>query len=423
MDTDDNDSPVCCPLCLNLMVSADISLPIPCPNDSCKFNFCMSCISNLITSSKDELGMASDGNLAVKVKQNCPQCRADLSSVLQSTFDARRQIRSEEMKDENDSDLNATELRLKYMYRDSDESNKGSASAIIDTAIFGGLEYFMTDSEQSYVFQLMISGDVNSVAQAVTILESIAVMSRNGRRPVQKIDTFQPKPVYSNSNMRRPTSRAEMTNSRALAMTHTAKQQKEEQQRAAIRAHRKKHPLPVRMPLCATFTTSKTDIKYGYGLSVTDDDWDGSISDAFRRAIIKKGEEMSFSESEKRSRKLNSYYIGNVIDYSQLHGRDGQKSDVVENMLVKTNVAPKLVYREPKHRVIVSKVRAQAGQHGIQKGDVVTHLDGEIFEGSAEDFMKVIEKFVEGDTFSIVLNAEPAVAESLRIRSLCFGKY
>ena len=63
-----------CPLCLEFMDNADVDHPVPCPTE-CGFNFCMKCISGLIRSSKDAPLEASDGNVAVKVKQNCPQVR------------------------------------------------------------------------------------------------------------------------------------------------------------------------------------------------------------------------------------------------------------------------------------------------------------------------------------------------------------
>lgn len=367
----------------------------------------------------DPVDMASDGNRAVKIKQSCPQCRSDLSQVLEKTLYDRRAFVSKRMKSMKDSDLNATELRMKYMFvtderndHDDDDTNnkneKGSKvnkslKSYVDTALYAGLEYFMTESEQSFVSQLMTSGDVDRVAQAAQILESIAVMSRNGRKPVTS--AVMPDSPYrsriSSSNRRRPTSRAEMTTSRALAMTHSAEQQEEEERQAAILAHRKRYPLPVRMPRCVTFSTDKFDKKHGYGLFVLDDEWDGSISDAFRRVCVTKGK---------------------VTHSNKLQGRDGQSAEIVQDMLKKHKKSKSKrnhLYNDLKKRVIVSKVKAQAGLNGIQKGDVITHINGEAFGGDANELEKTLSLFVQGDSFTIVVNAEPAVAESLHLRSLC----
>ena len=58
-----------CPLCLEPYHPVDHLIPVPCPNRACHFNFCLQCINKLIASSKDAPGMASDGNIAIKVKQ------------------------------------------------------------------------------------------------------------------------------------------------------------------------------------------------------------------------------------------------------------------------------------------------------------------------------------------------------------------
>ena len=406
---DENDD---CPLCLNLFDEADVEHPVPCPSH-CHYNFCLNCISNLIASSKDPAGVASDGNVAVKVKQSCPQCRSDLSSVLEATLQKRLKFLSTKMRDMKDSDLNATQLRLKYSHMNLNTNNNSTKSnfdvnngecgmtKVIDTTLFAGLEYFMTDAEQDFVYKLMTSGDVDQVAQAAQILESISVMSRNGRKPViNRLSLNSGRLETSNNRARRPTSRAEMTTSRALAMTHTIEQQQAEEYAASIRLHRKKYPLPVRMPRCVTFYTDKYDHKYGYGLCVVDDEWDGSISDAFRRVLVNKG----------------------IVTHStNLSGRDGQSNEVVDNMLKtcqsSNNGANHLTIHQPRRRVVVSKVKAQAGLYGIQKGDVITHVNGEAFFGTASDLENMLTSFVQGDTFTIVINAEQSVAECLQMRS------
>lgn len=76
----ENDEVEDCQICLDPMSPADLAHPIRCPT-RCGFNFCLSCIESLITSSKDDYGEASDGNMHVKVFLNCPNCRAGTSSV------------------------------------------------------------------------------------------------------------------------------------------------------------------------------------------------------------------------------------------------------------------------------------------------------------------------------------------------------
>mmetsp|Transcript_23463 Transcript_23463/g.36157 ORF Transcript_23463/g.36157 Transcript_23463/m.36157 type:complete len:413 (-) Transcript_23463:36-1274(-) len=403
-----------CPLCLEAMDSADVDHPVPCPT-KCGFNFCMNCISALIRSSKDAPLEASDGNVAVKVKQNCPLCRADLSQIVDKVLLVRRQTIAARMKAIPDSELTASELQVKHNFckklssvgnaNDSKSATTSPGSSklpkrdkeiVIDEKLFGGLELFMSDSEQKYVTVMMTSGDTDQVARAAQILASISEMSLKGMIPPRPSPTAHTTTHYPS---RGRYSRAEMTASRALAMTHSAEQRKEEERKAAIRRHRAQHPLPIRMPRCVTFHSDKKHGKYGYGLIFLDDEWDGSISDAFRRMNVQNAK----------------------IEHSKkLQGRDGEKEDAIERMLsLESSIKNATIHSTPRHRVVVGKVRAQAGQLGIQKGDVVTHFNGEALTGTAEDLEATLENIAPGETFSICVNAEPAIAETLRLRSLC----
>lgn len=72
-------------------------------------------------------------------------------------------------------------------------------------------------------------------------------------------------------------------------------------------------------------------------------------------------------------------------------------------------------------RVLVASVRGQAGKCGIMKGDVVTHVDGELFTGTAAELRSLLirayeEQGMDG-TVMIVVNAEECTAEALRLRS------
>lgn len=73
------------------------------------------------------------------------------------------------------------------------------------------------------------------------------------------------------------------------------------------------------------------------------------------------------------------------------------------------------------HRVLVGAVRGQAGKSGIMKGDVVTHVNGEVFTGTADELNSFLVNSFEqqgGDgTVTIVVNAEVCTAEALRLRS------
>ena len=81
----------CCPICLDPMTPMDHEHPLQCPSrPHCHYNFCVSCINSLLSSSKDDFEMASDGNSHVKVYLHCPNCRADLSSSIRDVLLLRK---------------------------------------------------------------------------------------------------------------------------------------------------------------------------------------------------------------------------------------------------------------------------------------------------------------------------------------------
>lgn len=99
----------------------------------------------------------------------------------------------------------------------------------------------------------------------------------------------------------------------------------------------------------------------------------------------------------------------------------------VNNLLagpLRPDSAPALPFR----RVLISSVRGELRQTGLQVGDVVTHVNGEAFDGSAEKLRCLIMRYRENESFKhkygtvypkmqIVVNAEAGTAEVLRLRS------
>jgi S1-C subfamily serine protease len=72
-------------------------------------------------------------------------------------------------------------------------------------------------------------------------------------------------------------------------------------------------------------------------------------------------------------------------------------------------------YTGPTQCVIVASVKGQAAKKGIKVGYVVTHVNGERWEGSAADLLHHIQYFAErgDDTLTLVFNAEHAIATAL----------
>lgn len=366
-----------CQICLEPMSEGDNIYPVLCP-EKCGFNFCLSCVEHLVESSEHDYQEASDGSLHVKVKLQCPQCRGSLVNTIRDTLLMRKAFIAQAYMDVPDSELNATELRIKHEFvqdyatevehaqarlrkfqRDhhhgeiqksltlTTSASEEEVSTFKDEAFFGGMEYAMSNAEQSFVTKLMISGDPDRLAQAAQILHGIMQISMQGITPSTK-------------------------------KAQTAASKSAEMRRVALLARfRKTHPLPARMPkytILTVFNDKKPKLTF------KDDEWDGSIADA----------------------------------YSRVHT---QKRNMAVDRILST--AESEFCGQASSRVKIKTVKGEAGRVGLQKGDVVTHINAEPWTGTAEELSQRIYAMYEEDpnqTFSIVVNAEPATAQALKLR-------
>lgn len=319
---------------------------------------------------------------------------------------------------------------------DEKEENKRKESRpthqyIVDTSLFPGLNYSMTDEEQSYVTALMTSGEVSQLAQAAHILNGIAELARQGLTPSMR-QTRNSGPKSDGNTSRRPSDIENLVNvrmsprsrrkhshntstisgksfrttrsssgavGRALAMGRTEKDRIEQRRILQLEQAKRAHPLPVRMPQYITLDQnnlvglSPDDRKFP--VHFMDDEWDGTIADAFSKVYIRRNATVTRKES------ANTKGVSNVL---RTNTGDDCSSAVIS---------------EPKKRVIISKVRGEAGRQGAQCGDVVTHFNGEIWEGDAAQLRVEISAYLEREDHvdvNFVLNAEPSTAEALKLR-------
>jgi len=292
----------------------------------------------------------------------------------------------------------------------------------IDSTLFNGLQYFMSDEEQIFVEALMTSGDASKLAQAAQILDGVADICRQGgvrnssiyTRPTNTGNTQPPQPSHSRTSRSRrqytgtiSRNKSGIAVERALAMGRSEKERKTQARQEKIELFNKRHPLPVRMPNYMVLTSANfrniAPTHRNFPLQFVDDEWDGSIADAFARVNI--------SRNSTVTKKLltNIEGVNNVLNA----GESQEFSDDATSTISK-----------PINRVLITKVKGEAGKQGAQSGDVVTHLNGELFEGNAKDLRSMIIEFSElsknGD-LTFVLNAEQSVAEALRLRSVALS--
>ncbi len=412
--------------------------------------------------------MASDGNRHVKVRLNCPNCRADISQSIEGTILLRRKANAAELQKVPDSELSAHELQCKYdgdkdlIANDTKPARKGAKPLEIDPSLLGGLEFAMSEQELKYVTQLMTSGYPDQLCQAAQILSGTADLIRKGMVPSVQISRHDT-PINNSSNVAANTARTaaamQAANSNTAMRhgysnagvrtnrthygereTHITNFQKEMEKQAREKLRR---PLPARMPLSVTLSTGEfekmaikarqgegmtdlneqpkswlkslfgkgtTSINGGASMIFVDDEWDGSVADAFARARIGPvpGNRNQLQVQRRVTSKNPVEQIGvkNILAMGDIN--DGQSSH---------ERRPPMRYQ----RVLVASVRGQAGKSGIMKGDVVTHVNGEVFLGNADELNKLLVNAYEEQgrdgVILIVVNAEACTAEALRLRS------
>jgi len=435
-----------CQICLKVLSEGDVNYPLICPK-ACGFNMCQKCLTHLVTTSVGKTkgnfppttksavapppstGEKSKSNSKGRVRLQCPQCRSDITQTIEDTLLLRNAHEIDELKGIPDSELNGAELRQKHSISAEDIQqaklrldryaadiangnvpNKevlttaAPVDSSIDPTLLYGLDEAMTEAEKIYVTQLMTSGNANKLAQAAQILSEIERSVRKG-----KIDA----PVLSPGKKNGKTNEAEK---RALEMLMTREERTEKNRKER---HSRMYPLPDRMPryiiLKANFDVYA---KHSKVIKFVDDGWDGSVADAYSRVHL--------TESDKNGGALICKGGSDIdSDYSTSHstgfdsGFDSEDDEGQNDEFVNTNV------KKYKNRVLVRKVRRQAAKQGIQKGDVVSHLNGDEFKGTAADLRQTIDQFYLSSnkdyTFSFTLNAEQSTASALKLRAMVDG--
>ena len=278
-----------------------------------------------------------------------------------------------------DSDLSATELRMKYSVTESEVENairrledyasgentniqplvtqiqkdqdvNPKISGHIDKHLLAGLELFMSEEEQLYITELMTSGDVTKLSQAAQILYEI--------KRINEINESNPFQSQVSSLLSRTLTAAEK---RALKMSGLLEDVL---------------PMPKHAVLKADFDMYA---RRGKVLKIKDDVWDGSLSDAFSRVYTSTSKDDDEGDHD-----------GGAIP------------------------------KKDENRVVVTGARRQAQKAGIKVGDVITHVNMEEFTGNAENLRELICSFYEAEddiTFTLTLNADQSTAAALKERT------
>lgn len=135
-----------CPICLDGMDNTDSGHILQCERH-CGFNMCKNCIESLITSSKDDFQLASDGNMHVKVYLHCPNCRSNLSHSIRHTLLLRKTEELTYLKIP-ESEWTTSQVRLNNVL-DTAEVQKAIRHARIMEAEYFGYDFNEEEDEES----------------------------------------------------------------------------------------------------------------------------------------------------------------------------------------------------------------------------------------------------------------------------------
>lgn len=500
-----------CLICNDPLQPSDTKYPLICETRACTFNMCLSCTSNLLSTSNQGLQEGSDGN-RYYIELQCPSCRGAFEVSLNHVLALRGGELQENLKDVPDVELNARDLRRKHDVSDdkltllsearktynivkskqstgtkggidkadiempeplnggisdggklSEEQNNDSESnnhanriknkiEFVDNMLFQGLEGCMSGAERNFVMQLMTSGSTDKLVMAAQLFEKIVAMNavpkepseqRNEKRPSSPLSISSgqvathansqdssPKAAESDTyapsyrtKRKRPQQNALSASAAAFPTTLDHSQTEFQLEAAQRREWSAMYPLPFRMPRA-------------FLLPLDFDPYDRKSSPV---RFLDDEVTLSFLHDQKYS-KINYEDRCNIVRdafstlsvsmWRQVVKRDNSHFLGAENILLglehdaEERQAPD--EKVPWRRVVVSYVhRSLSRTAGLKVGDVVTHLDGEVFDGNTEKLKFLLEvarknEVTLGDEMpnvEIVVNAEVSVAEVLRLRS------
>jgi len=543
MNTSNNNNT--CPICNSEYQIQDSTYPLLCQTQQCHFNMCVECIQNLLSSTYSTIAKplsASDGN-TYTLNLKCPSCRGDFSIKLEDVLLLRESVSGKyyvnhiHLKEVQDSELSAAQLRLKYDQdkwndiqgalqryeheqqcttsdaatpsattrndnddhkidnKDNDDNDNCTSNTInnnnkmeyIDSMLFYGLANSMTMDERIFVKELMTSGSITKIVQATYILASIVDMNRNrggtpsmrmtivdnnnnnnnnnigqldsiapGVSPTSTRPSSAPLPTVATTNTS-PTTTLRKNNNNHYQPKYRSYQEKINTQRVksskAMAATvcmplsiqspselqintqnrerwKRLYPIPCRMPRAITLKMN-FDLYSRWSPLTFMDDEESFLN--LRQHVFydyKNGQNVNKNEiKDVRSNLVRDAFqeLKKGFAGKKIIKKDPINSTGVENILATINdddfqdEAPSIII--PWRRVVVASAKGEVLRSGLRVGDVITHIDGELFDGNTAKLKVLLsQKFYspdEGDNVcQIVVNAEVGVAEALRIRNV-----
>jgi len=303
---------------------------------------------------------------------------------------------------------------------DEDEVNLEDVPA--DLTLLSGLDGFMTEQEKQFVTSQFISGDSNKLAVATEIMHYVSLTAKQGIKPSMKRKksmlirqpTAQRSVLASISELikegneaRKIEAEKEGRNTvgvvasqlKTIAGGKRNKKQLVDIEMKQQMQYMKSHPLPLRMPKYVEVVSSTAK---DFSCTFVDDTWNGTVLDAYSKITVR------------------SSLLSSKVTISKQHAESSGIRRVIDagsSDNSKTKGKGYIDIERP--RVIIASINKEMGRQGVVKGDVVSHFNGEEFKGTAAELKELIDTSrYEGELLTFALNADAAVAEALRRRSL-----
>lgn len=292
-----------------------------------------------------------------------------------------------------------------------------------DLTLLSGLDAFMTEQEKKYATYLMTSGDPSKLAAATDMLNYVSTLSRSGIKPsTKRLNSSNSNSGEASFAFRRRDSL--MGSIREIIKEGNETRLKEEEKTymqltggvisphlaGDNRSNRRRqvdlevkrqmeymrlHPLPLRMPKYAEVLSRGGALNQ---ITFVDDIWDGYVIDAFAKITVYKP------------------FLGKTMHIKKQHAESMGISSVL-------NAGPAGSPRQSRKidvdtpRVLVASINREMGQKGVVKGDVITHVNGEEYKGTANELRMLMDSMRQGEILTLAFNCDQAVAEALKRRS------
>jgi hypothetical protein len=341
---------------------------------------------------------------------------------------------------EDDIDRYMSKLVIKQSQTKEDItiSDKKKRIQYIDEMVLCGLEHSMSEAERDFVVHLMTSGCTDKLVQAAHLISSIVKMNAQKRRekegmasslqPSRSVGTTSASQIMSQKRPSQPYIRPQSPSysfrmSSASLLTKRCPPSNFETDAKQRLKWSNMYPLPFRMP-----RANRLDLDFDP--RDTKQSLIRFLDDEESLSFLKYNETYSKMSYENRCELIrDAFSTFSVSPRGKIIKKDGSRFDGAENILLhlEHNVEDRLESdrKVSWRRVFVSFVHGKLQRRtGLRVGDVVTHLDGEPFDGNAEKLRFLLaakknEETIGGDvpTVEIITNADVSVAEVLRLRS------